>query len=183
MSRIGKKPVPLPSGVKVNINGQEVTVESGPNRLFLSCKPQVQVRLDDQINAIVVEADDTDRQARALHGLTRALINNMVEGVSKGFSKELEIVGVGWSAQVQGTKVKLNVGHADTREVEIITGVQVEVNANRINFSGADKQAVVEFAAQIRRLRPPDPYNGKGIKYTDEHIVRKQGKAFAAGGA
>ena len=118
MSRIGKKPVPLPSGVKVNINGQEVTVESGPNRLFLSCKPQVQVRLDDQINAIVVEADDTDRQARALHGLTRALINNMVEGVSKGFSKELEIVGVGWSAQVQGTN---GLRTAQVQHVRIVT--------------------------------------------------------------
>ena len=184
MSRIGKKPVVLPSGVKVSIADRTVTVEAGSNRLSMVHRPEVTVHVDDKANAVIVEADDSIRVARAMHGLTRSLINNMVEGVSKGFTKELEIVGAGWSAKMQGMTVQLNVGYADTREVAIPSGVTVEVNpATRIKISGADKQAVGQIAAQIRAQRPPEPYNGKGIKYIDEQITRKQSKAFVGGAA
>lgn len=183
MSRIGKKPVPVPDSVKVAVHGRDIVVESGKNKLSFTHRPEVKVRVDPQAKAVVVERQGDDRAARALHGTTRALIANMIEGVTKGFSKELEVNGVGWTAKVQGTKVALSVGYADVREVEIPAGVKVEVAGNRIKVSGADRQAVGQVAAEIRKQRPPEPYNGKGIKYSDEHIVRKQGKAFAGGGA
>ncbi len=183
MSRIGKKAIALPANVKVNVKDRNVTVEAGSSKLTMTHRPEVKVRVDDQARAVIVEADDSDRTAKAMHGLTRALINNMVEGVTKGYSKELEIVGAGWSAKLQGMKIQLSVGYADTREVQIPAGVKVEVQANtKIKVSGADKQAVGQIAAPIRSHRPPEPYNGKGIKYIDEHIIRKAGKAFASGG-
>lgn len=183
MSRIGKKPVPVPGNVKVAVSGRTVTVESGKNKLAFTHATGVSVKVDDATKAVVVERKSDERVDRALHGLTRAMIANMVEGVTTGFVRELEINGVGWTARVQGAKVLLNVGYADTREVPIPTGVKVEVTQNRIKISGADKQAVGQTAAMIRSQRPPEPYNGKGIKYLDEIIIRKQGKAFAGGGA
>ncbi len=183
MSRIGKKPVPVPDNVKVAVNGCQVVVESGKNKLSFTHRPEISVRVDPQAKAVVVERKDDQRQSRALHGLTRAMIANMVAGVTKGFSKELEVIGVGWTAKVQGAVVALSVGYADTREVAIPAGVKVEVAQNRIKVSGADKQAVGQFAAEVRKQRPPEPYNGKGIKYSDEHVIRKQGKAFAGAGA
>ena len=182
MSRIGKKPVAVPDNVKVVINGRDVVVESGKNKLTFTTTPQVGVRVDAQAKEVVIERKGEDRFSRAMHGTTRARIANMIEGVTKGFTKELEVNGVGWTAKVQGAKVALNVGYADTREVEIPAGVKVEVQQNRIKVSGADKQAVGQVAAEIRSHRPPEPYNGKGIKYVDEQIIRKQGKAFAGGG-
>ena len=182
MSRIGKKPVPVPDSVKVAVSGQDVVVESGKNKLSFTFRPEITVRFDPQSKAVVVERRSDERQARALHGMTRAMIANMVSGVTRGFTKELEVIGVGWTAKVQGAKVALNVGYADTRELDIPAGVKVEVTQNRIKISGADKQAVGQLAAEIRKQRPPEPYNGKGIKYTDERITRKQGKAFAGGG-
>jgi large subunit ribosomal protein L6 len=183
MSRIGKKPIPLPENVKVAVNGTDVVVESGKNKLSFKTTPNVSVKVDSAAKTVVVERKNDDRFSRAMHGTVRARIANMIEGVTKGYVKELEVNGVGWTAKVAGTKVELVVGYADTRIVDFPTGVKVEVTQNRIKVSGADKQAVGQVAAEIRSHRPPEPYNGKGIKYVDEHIVRKQGKAFAGGGA
>jgi len=179
MSRIGKKPVLLPDGVKVSVQDRMVTVESGSGRLSLTHRPEVAVVVEGRTVCVQRRADD--RVSRAMHGLTRALIQNMVQGLTQGFSKELEVVGVGWSARLQGDQVHLNVGYADTRVVAIPRGVKVELAGARIKVSGADRQAVGQVAAQIRAHRPPEPYNGKGIKYTNEKIIRKQGKAFVGG--
>lgn len=181
MSRVGKKPIPLPSGVKISVTDRLVTVEAGGNRLTYTHQPIVSVIVQE--NAAIVERQGDDRTARAMHGLTRALINNMVIGVTEGFTKELQINGVGWTAQVQGGKVLLNVGYADVKQVAIREGVEVEAKGNRITVRGADKQAVGQTAAEIRAQRKPEPYNGKGIQYVGEQIIRKQGKAFAAGAA
>jgi large subunit ribosomal protein L6 len=182
MSRIGKQPVAL-DGAKVTVQGRDVTVEAGGNKLSMTHRREVTVRVDEQAGQVVIERSSDDRTSRAMHGLTRSLINNMVIGVTKGFSKELEIVGVGWNAKVQGTAVNLNVGYADTRTVAIGPNVKVEVEGQRIKVTGPDKQAVGQTAAEIRSHRPPEPYNGKGIKYSDERVVRKQGKAFVGSGA
>ena len=181
MSRIGKKPVPLPAGVTVSVNGRDVTVEGKQGKLFLTHRPEVSVKVEGK--EVIVERDGDSRTSKAMHGLTRSLIQNMVQGVNEGFKKELEINGVGWTANVQGQNVALNVGYADTRVVKIPTGVTVDAKGTKITISGADKQAVGQLAAVIRGQRPPEPYNGKGIKYADEVIIRKQGKAFAGGGA
>lgn len=183
MSRIGKKPIALPGNVKVAVNGRDVVVEAGSNKLSYTHRPEVSVRVDDQAKCVVVERQGDDRTAKAMHGLTRALIANMVAGVTTGFTKDLDINGVGWNASVQGPKIALTVGYADTRYVEFPPGIKVEVTGSRIKVSGADKQAVGQVAAKIRAHRPPEPYNGKGISYADERIIRKSGKQFAAGGA
>ena len=182
MSRIGKKPIPIEGSAKVSINGRDVTVEAGGNRLTVTHRPEVSVRVDDENKQVIVERENDSRTAKSMHGLTRSLIANMIEGVTKGYSKELEIVGVGWNARLQGNKLNLSVGYADTRVVEVPGGVNVAVEGNRIRITGPDKQLVGQVAARIRAHRPPEPYNGKGIKYADERIIRKQGKAFAGGG-
>lgn len=182
MSRIGKKPVELPAKVKVSVAGRDITVESGSNKLQFTHRPEVSVRVDEAAKAVVVERKDDSRQAKALHGLTRALVANMIEGVTKGYTEELEINGVGWNAKLQGQTVALAVGYADLRVVKIPAGVKVEIVQNRIKISGIDKQKVGQLAAEIRSQRKPEPYNGKGIKYVDETIIRKSGKAFAGGG-
>ena len=181
MSRIGKKPVPVPDNVKVAVSGQSVTVESGKNKLSFTFKPEVAVKFDPAAKAVVVTRGNDSKEARALHGTTRALIANMVEGVTKGFTRDLELVGVGWSVALQGANVVLNVGFANPRTVAIPAGVKEEEAGTKIKVSGADSQAVGAVAAVIRAQRPPEPYNGKGIKYSDETIIRKQGKAFAGG--
>lgn len=183
MSRIGKKPIPIPDKATVAVSGRTVNVSAGSNKLSFTHRPEVSVKVDAATKQVVVERAGDSRVAKAMHGLTRALIANMLEGVTKGFKKELEVNGVGWTAKVQGMKIMLNVGYADTREVAIPAGVKVEVVQNKITVTGADRQAVGQVAAEIRRQRPPEPYNGKGIKYSDEVIVRKAGKAFAGGGA
>jgi large subunit ribosomal protein L6 len=182
MSRIGKKPVPVEGGAKVSIQGRQITVEGKNGRLSLEHRPEVTVRVEEDGKNVLVERKNDTRVARAMHGLTRALVANMIVGVTQGYAKELEIVGVGWNAQVQGRTVKLNVGYADTRVVNVPDGITVEVNGPRIKVSGADKARVGQVAATIRSHRKPEPYNGKGIKYIDEQILRKQGKAFAGGG-
>lgn len=179
MSRIGKKPVPL-AGAKVSVSGNQVTVEAGSNRLSITHRPEVCVKV--QGDQVVVERQDDSRTAKAMHGLTRSLISNMVQGVTKGYEKHLEINGVGWTAKLQGNKVNLKVGYADTRVVEVPAGITVDIQQNKLKISGADKQLVGQVAAEIRAHRKPEPYNGRGIKYADEHIIRKQGKAFASGG-
>jgi large subunit ribosomal protein L6 len=181
MSRIGKKPIPLPSAVKVSVAGNNVTVEAGSNRLSIAHRPEVTVHVDSDTNSVVVERQDDLRTSKAMHGLTRSLIANMVQGVTGGFTKELEIVGAGWNAQVKGTNVNLNIGYADTKVVNIPMGVTVEVTGPRIKVTGIDKQVVGQCAAEIRAKRPPEPYNGRGVKYVDEQIQRKQGKQFVGG--
>ena len=183
MSRVGKKPISLPANVKVTVGkDRTVTVESGSNKLSIQHRPEVTVKVDEEAKEVVVTRQDDERGTRAFHGLTRALINNMIMGVTAGFSKELEINGVGWTAQVQGNRVGMNVGFADTKYVPIPAGVKVEVAGNKVKVSGQDKQAVGQCAAQIRATRKPEPYNGKGVKYADERIIRKAGKAFGGGG-
>jgi large subunit ribosomal protein L6 len=183
MSRIGKKPIALPDGVKLNVAGRVVTVESGKNKLTFEFRPEINVALDAATKSVVVTRKNDDRFSKALHGTTRARIANMITGVTAGFSKELEVIGVGWTAKLTGATLALSVGYADIRNVTVPAGVKVEVNQNKIKVSGADRQAVGQVAAVIRSQRPPEPYNGKGIKYSDERIIRKAGKAFAGGGA
>ncbi len=179
MSRIGKQPVDIPSGVNVSVSGRTVTAQGNNGTLTYEHRPEVTVKVEDK--QVVVERQSDAKQARAFHGLTRSLIYNMVVGVSTGFKKELEVTGVGWTARLQGRTLALNVGYADTRELEIPMGLNVEVNGPRVAISGADKQAVGAFAARVRSQRPPEPYNARGIKYIDEEIIRKEGKAFAGG--
>ena len=183
MSRIGKKPIPVPDGVKVSIAGRLVTIEAGKNKLTFDFRPEITVVHDAASKSIVVTRKNDDRLSKALHGTTRARIANMITGVTAGFSKELEVIGVGWTAKLTGANLALSVGYADIRNVTVPTGVKVEVVQNKIKISGSDKQAVGQVAAVIRSQRPPEPYNGKGIKYSDERIIRKAGKAFAGGGA
>jgi len=178
MSRIGKKPVDIPSGVSVSVTGETVQVKGSSATLSIEHRPEVSVRVDDDAKQVVVERRDDERESRAFHGLTRSLIANMIEGVTKGYTKELEVIGAGWNVQLKGRVVSLNVGYADAKLVEVPDGVTVEVQQNRVKVSGADKQAVGSTAARIRAVRPPEPYNGKGVKYIDERVIRKQGKAF-----
>lgn len=182
MSRIGKMPIAIPTGVNVTINGRDITVEKGGTRLFMTHRPEVTVTLDDEKKNVIVERSNDERATKAFHGMTRSLIANMVEGVNTGYKRELEINGAGWTMQVQGQNVALKAGYADTRMVPIPDGVQCAVQGNRLTITGADKQAVGQLAAKVRGNRPPEPYNGKGIKYVEEVISRKQGKAFAGGG-
>lgn len=183
MSRIGKKPVEVPANVKVSLSGQKVKIEGPKGTLEFVHHPSVQVIWDESERAITVSIDESkmgNRQMRALWGTTRAIINNMIVGVTESYSKKMEVVGVGWSAVQAGQNLKLNVGFANAVEVAIPTGVSVVVEKQFITLNSADKQAVGQFAAMIRSKRPPEPYNGKGIKYADEVITRKQGKQFGS---
>lgn len=178
MSRIGKMPVELPSGVEVTITGQEVKVKGSKGELSLTHHELVTVKQEE--NQIIVTPKDESKEARALHGLTRSLIDNLVTGVSKGFEKRLEIHGVGYRAATTGTKITLTVGYSHTVDLDAPQGVQVnmdEKEKNVIIVTGADKQAVGQFAANIRAVRKPEPYKGKGIRYKGEYVRRKAGKA------
>jgi large subunit ribosomal protein L6 len=183
MSRIGKKPVAVPAGVNFTVAGRTITVKGPQGTLSYEHRPEITVQFDDKEKKVVVTRGGDAKSDKAYHGLTRALINNMIIGVTQGYKKELEVVGVGWTAKLQGKKLTLNVGFADPRELDIPAGLKVEVALPKINISGADKQMVGEFAARVRAQRKPEPYNGKGIKYTNETIIRKAGKAFAGGSA
>lgn len=183
MSRIGKKPIPVPSKAKVSITDGVVTVESGGKSLELAVRPEVTVVWDESEKNLVVEiaeGHENNRFARAMWGTTRSLLQNMIEGVTKGYQKKLEVVGVGWSAAMAGQNLELKVGFANTVVVPIPQGVDVKVDKAIITVTGADKQAVGEFAATVRSKRKPEPYNGKGVKYFDEVIRRKSGKAFGS---
>lgn len=183
MSRIGKKPVPLPSGVRATPGEKVVVVEGPKGRLEVACPSPIAVAVE--AGALRVENPaPADRQARAFHGLTRALLANAVTGVTKGFERRLEVVGVGWNARLQGRDLALTVGYAHPVLVKVPAGLEVAVpQPSQIAVRGADRQAVGELAAEIRAVRPPEPYNGKGIKYEGEEIRRKAGKAFGAGAA
>ena len=183
MSRIARKPVMIPAGVKVAVNPASRTVNfEGPKgKLSMTYRPEVGVKLEGAIVEVTMDPAIVDLGSnRAFWGTTRALIATAVEGVLKGYEKKLEIVGVGWGAKVQGKKLVLTVGFANTLDVAIPEGVKVEVVQMMITVSGPDKQAVGEFASKCRAKRKPEPYNGKGIKYTTEVIQRKQGKAFGS---
>lgn len=178
MSRIGKKPVPIEGGAKVTISGREIVVEASGKRLSYEHRPEVSVTVDEENKQVVVERADDTRVAKSMHGLTRALIANMIEGVTKGYKRDLEIVGVGWNAKVQGREVNLKLGYADTRVVKIPDGVEVAVDGQKLSVTGPDKMLVGQTAAAIRDHRKPEPYNGKGVRYAGEQIIRKAGKAF-----
>lgn len=176
MSRIGKKPITIPAGVDVKIAGNEVTVKGPKGELKTTHNPDITVAVEG--SEIVVTRPSDNKEHRAMHGLTRTLIANMVIGVTEGYKKELEVNGVGYRAQKQGNNLVMNLGYSHQVIIPEVEGIKVEVpSANSIIISGADKQLVGQFAADVRKKRPPEPYKGKGIKYVDEHIRRKEGKA------
>lgn len=177
MSRIGKKPVAVPDGVSVTLEGRCVTVEGSLGKLRWNYRPEISVRYDTDARQIVCERASDDRQSRALHGLTRALIQNMVTGVSQGFEKRLEIVGVGYLASLQGDKLQLRVGYANEVEKSVPPGLDVSCpDQTHVVVRGTDKQQVGQFAAEVRAVRKPEPYKGKGIRYEGEYVRRKAGK-------
>jgi large subunit ribosomal protein L6 len=180
MSRIGKMPIAIPAGVEVKIDGSVVTVRSGQNVLNQTIHSDMSVAVKDQI--ITVTRPSEEKTHKALHGLTRSLINNMVVGVSKGFIKNLDISGVGYKAQKQGSKLVLNLGYSHPIELVEPAGITLEVpTPNRVIVKGADKQLVGEVAAKIRSFRLPDAYKGKGVKYDFEVLKLKEGKTGAKG--
>lgn len=181
MSRIGKKPVPVPAGVEVKVDGGSITVKGKQGELSFTYHPAMTVEFDSEAKEVNVTRPDDERQNRALHGLTRALIANMVQGVETPFVKKLEIQGVGYQASLNGQKLSLQVGFANTIVLDVPQGVNCELpNATNIVVSGPDKHMVGQFAANIRSVRPPEPYKGKGIRYEGEYVRRKAGKAFAS---
>ena len=180
MSRIGKQPIAIPAGVKIAVNGGNVKVEGPKGKLELTAHPNMKVESDGK--TLKVTRPDDNRENRALHGLTRALINNMVVGVTKGYEKKLKVEGVGFQAAAKGKGVELTVGYANRIVHNPPEGITVAVpDPTTIIVSGADKQKVGQFAAEIRASRKPEPYKGKGVRYENEVVRRKEGKSFAAG--
>jgi len=175
VSRIGKKPIALPEGVTVNIDGLTATVKGPKGTLAFTFSSDMTVTVNE--SEIVVERPSDSKQHRAIHGTTRALLNNLVEGVTNGYKKELKMIGVGYRASVAGKKLTILAGYSHPVEMDIPEGIEVAVEKNTsISVSGIDKQLVGEFAANIRVVRPPEPYLGKGIRYVDEYVRRKEGK-------
>ena len=175
MSRIGRKPIPVPAGVEFKLDDNVVTVKGPKGTLTQKVHPNMHIALEN--GEIHVTRPDDEKENRALHGLTRTLVANMVEGVTKGFSKELDVNGVGYRVAKEGKKLNMNIGFSHPVIVEEIDGITIDVpSPNKIVISGTDKQKVGQFAAEVRGKRPPEPYKGKGIKYTDEVIRRKEGK-------
>jgi large subunit ribosomal protein L6 len=175
MSRIGKHPVPVPNGVTVQVSGQEVTAKGKLGQLSLVLSEEVQATMEE--NKVVVLPRNDGRRARVLWATSRSLVNNMVNGVDKGFTKELEINGVGYKAAVQGKELVLNLGYSHDIRYPIPAGITMKTDKpTSITISGADRQKVGQVAAEIRGFRKPEPYKGKGIKYADETIRRKEGK-------
>lgn len=182
MSRVGRKPIPIPSGVKIASEGQSVTVTGPKGQLNATLHPVIGIDVKD--NQIVVNRPNDQKESRALHGLWRALLNNLVKGVTDGYMRKLELVGVGYRAELKGKKLQLLVGYSHPILFHPPDGIKVEVpTQTAIVISGIDKQLVGQVAAKIRSFRPPEPYKGKGIKYEGEYIRRKAGKAAAAGGS
>jgi large subunit ribosomal protein L6 len=179
MSRVGKMPIAVPQGVSVTIDDSEVTVKGPNGELQRQFNPDMQISLGD--NTLTVSRPSDERTHRSLHGLTRSLLANMVEGVTSGFVRTLEIVGVGYRARLEGNNLVINVGFSHTVEVTPLPGITLSVEGNnRMKVSGIDKEVVGEMAARIRRIRPPDSYKGKGIRYSGEVVRLKPGKAGKA---
>ncbi len=177
MSRIGKNPIEIPSGVEVSVGASEIQIKGPKGSLKTPVHPTVEYKIEDG-KVYVTRIDDT-RQARGQHGLRRTLLANCVEGVTKGFERGLEVIGVGYKVSVQGKKVVLNVGYSHPVEFDLPAGVEAKAEGSKLLLASIDKQLVGEVAAQIRRVRPPEPYKGKGIKYLEEVIRRKAGKSGA----
>lgn len=175
MSRIGKQPIDIPAGVDVKVDGNVVTVKGPKGELVKELHRDMQISIED--NKVLVTRPSDEKAHRSLHGLTRTLVNNMVLGVTKGFEKELELIGVGYRAAKQGTKLVLTVGYSHPVEMQPKDGLEIDVPAaNKVIVKGIDKEAVGAFAAKVRSVREPEPYKGKGIKYANEVIRRKVGK-------
>ena len=177
MSRIGKMPITVPAGVTVTVGANNEVTVKGPKGTLVKKLP-ADIMIEQSGDTIEVKRPSDEKTHRSLHGLTRTLLNNMVVGVTEGFKKELEINGVGYRAALQGKKLVMNLGYSHQVEMEADADITIEVpQPNQIIISGADKQKVGQFAANVREKRPPEPYKGKGIKYVDEYIRRKEGKA------
>jgi large subunit ribosomal protein L6 len=175
MSRIGKQPILIPAKVKVNVNGRKVSVEGPKGKLDLELNRHTTLKVDG--DKIVVSRDSDNAESKAMHGLSRALVNNMVRGVSEGFAKRLEIQGVGFKAAVQGKNVNLSLGYSHPLLYPIPDQIKVTVEENtKVLIEGPDKQVVGKVAAEIRSFYPPEPYKGKGVRYSDEKVIRKEGK-------
>jgi large subunit ribosomal protein L6 len=191
MSRIGKKIIDVPQGTSIELKGQLVHVAGPLGKMELNCHPLIKVKVGDDGKTVVVGNDTPDdRKAKQLHGTMRALIANMVTGVSKGFERKLEIYGTGYNVKEQGKSLVFQIGFCHTVEMAIPNGVKVNIDVPatrgndvpaKFSLQGVDKHTLGQFAANIRRIRPPEPYKGKGIRYADEHVRRKMGKAFATG--
>lgn len=182
MSRIGKKPVGIPSGVTVTVSGTHAVVKGPKGEMKLDLLPEVTVKVEE--GKLIVERTNDERSGRARHGLTRQLMANMMEGVSKGFVKKLEIIGVGYKAAAKGKSVTLNLGHSHPIDYKAPEGVEIQndpENKQILVISGIDKQKVGLVAANLRSFRPPEPYKGKGVRYVGEFVPRKVGKAAAKG--
>ncbi len=181
MSRIGKKPVTIPQNVKVSMSGAVVTVDGPKGKISRDFRPEVKISFSEKERLIRVERNSDEPFARAYHGTSRAHLANMVEGVSSGFERILTIIGVGYNAKIQDRKLVLQIGFSHPVEIQIPPEIQVEIpQPTRIILRGVDKQKVGEIAAQIRKVRPPEPYKGKGIRYENEKVIRKAGKAFGS---
>ena len=178
MSRIGKQPVTLPDGVKAAIAGQLVTINGPLGKLERNIRPEIIAKVED--NSVVLTRKDDSKSARAFHGLERALVNNMVTGVSKGYVKELALIGVGYKADVKGSTITLSLGYSHPIDFSVPEGIKASLLKEGrdvfLKIEGVDKQLVGQVAAQIRSLRPPEPYKGKGVRYRNEQIIRKAGK-------
>lgn len=180
MSRIGKKPIEIPAGVEVKIEGNKVTVKGPKGTLVNEFSPAISIKQEG--NEIIVTRPSDEAEHRSLHGLTRTLVANMVTGVTEGYTKQLEVNGVGYRASKQGKDLVLNLGFSHPVVMPEIEGISIEVpNPNLVIITGADKQKVGQFAAEVREKRPPEPYKGKGVKYAGEYIRRKEGKAGKGG--
>jgi large subunit ribosomal protein L6 len=180
MSRIGKKPLPIPKGVKVQLAGRTLTVEGPKGKLEWEHRPEVSVAFDESAQTLTVARQNDEALSRALHGTTRAVMQNMLVGVTQGYERRLEIIGVGYLAAVVGQVLQLRVGYANELQVPIPEGIKVGVpDQQHIVITGIDKQMVGHFAASVRALRKPEPYKGKGIRFLGEPVRRKQGKAMA----
>lgn len=176
MSRIGRMPIDIPAGVTVKLDGHVITVKGPKGELTRTLHQDMEIKIDG--NVITVERPSDEKNHRALHGLTRALVHNMVVGVTEGFKKQLEIQGVGYRAQMKGSKLALTLGFSHPLELDAPEGISIECpTATTIVISGASKEHVGEFAAKVRGYREPEPYKGKGIRYAGEHVRRKAGKA------
>jgi large subunit ribosomal protein L6 len=184
MSRIGKKSVAVPAGVKVAVKDGAVNVEGPKGKLSIQVPASVKVQVDDAAKAVTVALADgvtsQDKQANAHWGSTRAHIKNMIQGVNAGYERRLEVVGVGWTATLAGKDLKMTLGFANAIVMPVPTGLTVKVDKQFVSVSGPDKQQVGQFASAMRSHRKPEPYNGKGVKYVEEVVRRKQGKQFGA---